>query len=320
MFATLVDPHGEVVSAAQNGVQTTSTSKLVLENGAQLHIVKPAAGVWTLIVDFYNAVSGTAVTQPFTVKMNVNPVKASQTGLPDSPSTMLMSGTPVTSHIKVTNSGSVPEEYFVDARLGTDVKIGLAAQTASTLTLPNLTGVIPIYLVPSLTTHLAAEVSAPKPNLFDLNWGFGDPDLVSNIAKNSTVSLSGSDIPNGDWTVTPFLQGPDGASGPSPVTATVSVNATIKAFDPTVTAPTGDLWDQSTNPSATLTPIIVQPGQTVTIPVTITPNGAVGHVVSGTIYLSAVSFNPAAVTFNLLPSTAPTASTVASFPYTYTIG
>ncbi len=320
LFATLVDPRGEVVSAAQNGVQTTSTSNLVLENGAQLHIVKPAAGVWTLIVDFYNAVSGTAVTQPFTVKMNVKPVKASQTGLPDSPSTMLTSGTPVTSHIKVTNSGSVPEEYFVDARLGTNVKIGLAAQTASTLTLPNLTGVIPIYLVPSLTSQVAAEVSAPKPNLFDLNWGFGDPDLVSTIAKNSTVSLSASDIPNGDWTVTPFLQGPDGASGPSPVTATVSVSAMTKAFDSTVTAPTGDLWDQSTNPSATLTPIIVQPGQTVTIPVTITPNGAAGHVVSGTIYVSAVSFNPAAVTFNLLPSTAPTASTVASFPYTYTIG
>jgi len=318
LFAVLVDPHGEAVSAAQNGLQITKTH-FVLENGAQLHVLNPAAGEWTLIVDFYGNVSGTAATQPFTVNMNVTPVTASQTGLPDSTSTMLAAGTPVTGHITVTNSSTVPEEYFVDARLGSKVKLNLAAQTTSTLKLPNLTAVLPAFLVPSLTTDLSAKVAAPKPNIFDLNWAFGDPDLPSNVAKTSTVNFSANDIPNGDWTVTPFLQGPDGAKGPSPVTAKVSVSAMTNAIDPTVAASTGDLWDQSTNPSASLTPIVVNPGQTVMIPVTITPSGSSGHVVSGTIYLSAVSFNPAAVTFNLLPITAPTASTVASFPYTYTI-
>ncbi|HWF82973.1 MAG TPA: S8 family serine peptidase [Streptosporangiaceae bacterium] len=319
VFVALVDPRGEVVSASQNGLQKTSKSKLILEDGAQLHVVKPVAGVWTLIVDFYNSVSGTATTQPFTVHMNVNPVKASASGLPDSTGKKLASGKPVTAHIKIKNSGDVPEEYFVDARLSGKVNLPLVAQTTSTLTLPNLTGVVPTFLVPSLTTDLAAQVSAPSPNIFDLNWAFGDPDLASNIANTSMVNLSASDIPNGDWTVTPFLQGPDGATGPTPVTATVSAVARTNALDPTVTASTGDLWDQSTNPSATLTPIIVQPGQTVTIPVTITPNGTSGQVVSGTVYVSAVSFNPASVTFNFLPSAAPTASTVASFPYTYKI-
>jgi hypothetical protein len=253
--------------------------------------------------------------------MNVTPLTASQTGLPDSTSTMLPSGTPVSASVRVTNSGSVPEEYFVDARLGgPPVALPLAAQTTSSLTLPNLSGALPEFLVPSLTTSLTAQVSAPKPNVFDLNWAFGDPDLVSNIANTSTVNLTASDIPSGDWTVTPFLQGPDGASGPAPVTATVSVSAMTQALDPTVAASTGDLWDESTTPSASLTPVIVQPGHTATIPVTITPSGTAGHVVAGTIYVSAVSFNPASVTFNLLPSSSPTASTVASFPYTYTIG
>lgn len=320
LFAVLVDPQGEAVSAAQNGLQTTNTSPLVLESGAQVHVVKPVPGVWTLIVDFYNSVSGTAANQPFTVKMNVTPVKASQNGLPRSVHIKLKSGAPVHASIKVTNSGSVPEEYFVDARLGgPQVTLPLAAQTTSSLTLPNLTGVVPTFLVPSLTTSLAAQVSAPQPNLFDLNWAFGDPDLASNIANTSTVTLTANDIPSGDWTVTPFLEGPDGATGPSPVTATVSMSAMTNALDPTITAPTGDLWDESTNPSATLTPVIVQPGHTVTIPVTITPSGSSGQVVSGTIYLSAVSFNPALLTINFLPSSSPTASTVASFPYTYTI-
>ena len=322
LFAVLVDPHGEAASAAQNGLQTSNTSNLMLDNGAQVHVVKPAPGVWTLVVDFYNSVSGTAATQPFTVKMNVTPVTASQTGLPDSVSTVLTSGTPVSASVKVTNSGSVPEEYFVDARLGgPPVALPLAAQTTSSLTLPNLSGALPEFLVPSLTTSLTAHVSSPpKPNVFDMNWAFGDPDLASNVANTSTVNLTGNDIPSGDWTVTPFLAGPDGATGPSPVSATVSMSAMTQALDPTVVAPTGDLWDESTTPSASLTPVIVQPGHTATISVTITPSGSHGQVVAGTIYVSAVSFNPALVTFNLLPSSSPTASTVASFPYTYTIG
>ena len=316
LFAVLVDPKGQAVSAAQNGLQK---SGLVLEKGAQLHVLKPVAGVWTLVVDFYSNVSGTAVSQLFNVHMNVTPVKASVTGLPDSVHAKLKSGKAVTARIRVTNSGTVPEEYFVDARLATQAVLTLAPQTVSSLTLPNLTGVVPTFLVPSLTTAIAAQVTAPQPNIFDLNWAFGDPDLASNIAKTSSVKLVANDIPNGDWTVTPFLQGPDGATGPSPVTATVAMTAKTSALDPTITASSGDLWDQSTNPSAALAPIVVNPGQTVTIPVKITPSGSSGQVVSGTVYLSAVSFNPTPLTINFLPIAAPTASTVASFPYTYTI-
>ena len=35
-------------------------------------------------MDFYNTVSGTAVSQPFTVTLNDTPVAATATGLPDS--------------------------------------------------------------------------------------------------------------------------------------------------------------------------------------------------------------------------------------------
>lgn len=325
LFAVLIDPAGEVVSASQNGILRntfTGNPVLVQQKGTQLHVLSPVAGTWTLAIDFYNSVSGTAVNQPFTVKLDVNSATASSS-LPDSTSTMLAAGTPVTETVTVTNTGDSPQEYFVDAREPTSVNLKLASQTASRLRLPNLAGVVPTYLVPSLTTALSAKVSAPDRNIFDLNWGFGDPDLASTVAKTSTLNFApaSNDIPSGDWTITPFLIGPDGKTGPKPVTATASLTATTNAIDPTVTASTGDLWAGSTNPNAILAPRVVEPGHSATITVTITPKGTAGQVVSGTLYLSTVSFNPSATTFNLLSGTAfPTASTVASFPYTYTIG
>jgi hypothetical protein len=41
-------------------------------------------------------------------------------------------------------------------------------------------------------------------------------------------------------------------------------------------AGTGDLWLGSTNPAATFAPYVAQPGQSVSIPVTITPEGKAG--------------------------------------------
>jgi hypothetical protein len=324
LFAELVDPSGEAVSVANNGLLATNPSGvagLVPEDGAQLHVLNPVSGRWTLIVDFYNSVSGTAATQPFTVKLNVTPVSVSESDLPTSVSKHLAAGTPVNASVTVTNSGDFPEEYFVDARLDHEVTLNLASETSPTLQLPNLFGLVPTYIVPSLTSSLSAKVTAAKPNFFDMTYAFGDPDLISTTGKTSAVSFPAADIPSGEWTVTPFLVGPDGKKGVTkPVTATVSVKAVTDALDPTVTSPTGDLWQGSTNPNVGFTPYVVEPGQSVTIPITITPKGTPGTVVSGSIYIADSSFNPGAVTFNGLFGAFPTASDVAVFPYTYTIG
>ena len=86
LFAELVDPSGNAASAAANGLlatTTTANTEIQPEVGAQLHVIDPTAGSWTLVIDFYNSVSGTAVAQPFTVTVNDTPVKASAYGLPD---------------------------------------------------------------------------------------------------------------------------------------------------------------------------------------------------------------------------------------------
>jgi hypothetical protein len=323
LFAELVDPSGNAVSAASNGLLATTTTGGTLvqpEVGAQLHVLDPSGGLWTLVIDFYNTVSGTAVAQPFTVNVNDTPVSAYTLNLPISTGTTLTAGTPVTAWVNVTNNGTTPEAYFVDARLNGQVTTDLAAQTTSTLTLPNVAGVVPQYLVPSHTTGLKATVSSSAPLFFDFTYPYGDPDLISTTGKTATGSYSAPDIGAGDWTVTPFLVGPTGAKPAKNVTATVSMTATTAGFDPTVSSPTGDLWLGSTNPATPFTPYVVNPGQSVSIPVTITPEGNHGSTVSGTLYLDDSSFNSYDVSFNDVAGLSPEGSDVAAFPYSYTIG
>jgi len=316
-FAELVDPAThEAASSAFNGLQQAS-SQLTPEQGAQLHVLNPAPGLWTLVVDFFNTVSGKAVSQPFTITMNDTPVDASAAGLPAGAT--LTAGTPVTAMVTVTNNGTSPEAYFVDGRLNNQVTTPLAVQSKSTLTLPNLSGAVPTYLVPSHTTALTSKVSSTRRLFFDFTYDFGDPDLISSTGTTATATLSASSIANGDWTITPFLVGPTGKNPAKAVTASTSMTATTAAFDPAVSSPTGDLWLGSVNASNKFTPSVLDPGQSVTIPVTITPQGASGSTVTGTLYLDDSSIVPANVSFNALSTNGPVGSEVAAFSYSYTI-
>jgi subtilisin family serine protease len=319
LLAELVDPSGDVVSSATNALAETTLSGTLgsdPEPAAQLHALNPAAGTWTVIVDFYNTVSGTAVTQPFTVTVNDTPVTAAASALPDSAATTLTAGEPVTAMVTVTDGGPTPEAYFVDARLSRQAVISLATQTPR-LTLPNNMGVEPSFLVPSHTTALHAAASSPDPVYFDFSWAFGDPDIGSTTGKTATGTYTAAEVPDGGWGITPALVGPF-VNEPDNVVGSVSMTATTAAFDPAVTAPTGDLWLGSTNTAATFAPYVVQPGQSVTIPVTITPKGTAGTVVSGTLYVA----DSSVFSYTALGGSggAPLGSDVAAFPYSYTIG
>ena len=98
------------------------------------------------------------------------------------------------------------------------------------------------------------------------------------------------------------------------------MTATTAGFDSAASSPTGDLWLGSTNAAATFTPYVVNPGQSVTIPVTFTPKGTVGSTVTGTLYISDSSFISPDLNFDDQPGNTPEGSDVAAFPYSYTIG
>jgi hypothetical protein len=317
----LIDPSGAAQSTAINSEfsQTSSGVTFTPENGVQLHTLKPAGGLWTIMLNFYNTVSGTALSQPFSVTVNDSAAHATAPGLPDSAGTTLTAGQPVTVNLQVTNTGSAPEQYFTDARLSTEATIPLVSSTTSTVVLPN-PGDIPTYMIPADTTNINETLAASTPVFFDTFWPFGDPDLMSSIADNANVNYSAGDIPAGNWTMGGFLAGPFGSQGSPGTTATASMTATTPAFDPAVTSPTGDVWLESTNPSTSLTPVTVNPGQTVTIPVTITPQGTAGSTVSGTLYLDDASIIPGTVSDNVIPLNYPQGSQLAAFNYEYTIG
>ncbi len=323
-FAELVDPAGEAVASASNTLLSTTAggaSRLVPENGANLHVLRPAIGRWTLVIDFYNNVTGTAAVQPFTVILETATTPASQSGLPNDPGTEVAPGTKINASVTVTNSSLIaPEEVFIDPRLTGTTTVNLAAQSVSSLKLPNLAGVVPLYLVPPLTTKLSAKVTAPAKAFFDLSYPFGDPDLISSAGKTSAVNFAANDIPNGDWAVTPFLTGPDGAKGAKPVTAHMSVSATLRPVDTSFKSPTGDLWAGATNPSAGFTPYVLEPGQAITIPIQIIAPSKSGTLVTGTLYIASASFSPGLVTDNGFSGNFPTSSYVAAFPYSYTVG
>ena len=73
-------------------------------------------------------------------------------------------------------------------------------------------------------------------------------------------------------------------SGAPAGTVSLSMSATTKAFDTSVTSDTGDLELASTNPATTFSPIVINPGQSATVNISITPSGGSGSVVSGTLY------------------------------------
>jgi hypothetical protein len=90
------------------------------------------------------------------------------------------------------------------------------------------------------------------------------------------------------------------------------MSATFKAFDTTVTSDTGDLELASTNPSTTFSPVVINPGQSATVNVTITPSGSSGMVVRGTLYVDDFLTN-------VPPYGQQGANELAAIPYGYTI-
>jgi Subtilase family len=322
--AYLVSPDGDVLGYGQNTVGTSvnGSGQIVFtaDKALTAYTLNPVAGTWTLIVDFAEPVVGNEVSDPFTGQILVNNVHASAAGLPDSASTKLAAGTPITVPVTVTNNGAAPQDFFIDARLNSTVAATLASITSGTVSLP-LAGAPAEYVVPTQTSSLAVSQTASLPAMFDFSPAAGDPDLASShsgsaplcgTSASSSYSPVGGSVTSGIWSVVSAECGPFAAPAPAG-TATVSVTAEMKAFDPAVTSPPGDVWEASVNPSANFGLFVVQPGQSATINVTITPSASAGTVVSGNLYVDVLDGN-------VPPYGQLGGDELAALPYSYTVG
>jgi hypothetical protein len=330
--AYLVSPDGNTVGSAQNytigsGDEGTSLPSL------DATVLNPDKGTWTLVVNFQGPVPGVEVADPFTGTVSFKTAGTeSAATLPDATATKLAAGASVTVPVKITNTGSAAEDYYLDPRLATRTTLTLAPVTfalgsgSNTLTIPALpTATFPLYWVPSQSSSITVKQTSTIGAMTDLSPTNADPDVASSGLKSGSlcgrsVSVSytapGSDLTPGLWGSSPTECGPfttAAKSGKATDKATVATNA----FDSAMTVSTGDLQQEALGAGAFkkvgANIVEIAPGASVTVNVVIKPSGKAGTVVKGTLYLDdvATGLPPYDVTYS---------SEVAALPYSYTIG
>ena len=321
--AYLIDPQGEAVAYATNMVPgADSSSPPNNQLGAQLHTLNPAPGRWRLAIVFAPVVSGNSLSSPFQVSVNQQAVPASAGGLPNAASTQLTAGQSYTYDVTVKNTGTAPEMFFPDARLPGSTPFTLGAVSGASDNLPDNDN-LPVYLVPTNSTQFQAQATTTgsTPLLFESQFVGGDPDLASTVGTTASLSFADNPIATGEWDVLPVEYGTFGTTGPPSEAVTTSASVVTSPFDTAVSSPTGDLESDSANPATSLDsfqPITIAPGQTGTIPVTITPSGASGTKVTGTLYLDDTAYFEFGSIQDALVNY-PQADEVAALPYQYTI-
>jgi hypothetical protein len=305
----LIDPHGDALDI-QSTAPITGGGSVAFENTMQFFQRTPAKGRWTVVLALNPPATGQHLSEPFTGAIDFAAGAAVATGVPNSRGTRLAAGTPVTATIRVTNSGNTQKAYFVDPRLNTRAALPLLGLNPTTVQVP-ITGQTPTpaFLIPTDSDQLVVVANGSEPIQMDINPNFGGPDIEATSFADAAVAVdTAPEVTPGAWFALPTQVGPFGTGAVTPSQVDTAAAVETNQFDGAVTSDTGDLWLAAIDASAPFSPLILDPGQTGTITVTITPSGASGTVVQGALEVD--TFNP-----NTLSG-----DEVVAIPYAYRIG
>jgi Subtilase family/Peptidase inhibitor I9 len=319
----LVDPQGMELSVQSNVDPGGTVSQFAL----QLDRFNPQPGRWRFILLQNYFASGNQTSLPFSARIGFNTAQVTASGLPNSTSLKLHAGKALTIPVTVTNNGAVGEWYFADARLAavSPMKLQNGDPTACSapggpITIP---GSCTLFILPTEVSSVQFTAQSSVPITMDafnsqgagangLVGATGSPDLyaqpVSGSNANAVVaSLTVPEVPYGIWIVSPSEMGPYGSAGAQPASYTANAFVLTQPFDAAVAADSGDFWADLTLGTATFNPLMLAPGQSGTINVTITPANKVGSTVSGFLYVDTFNFDVS------------TGDEVVRIPYSYTI-
>jgi subtilisin family serine protease len=300
----LVDPSGEPLD-----VQNTSNDVFQgAGQSMQFFHGSPAPGLWTVTLLTFGQNDGAKLSEAFSGKISFTAPAVTSSGIPNSASTVLPAGHPVTATITVTNNGNSEKDYFADPRLNGQVPQLLLGSDVNAVGLPLSLAAQPNWLIPTNTNALAVAAAGTIPITMDVQADNGDPDFLGvSFGNNSAAALADPEIAPGPFFALPEATGPFGTTAVSG-TVNLAAVANTNLFDSAVSPDTGDFWALSVNASEPYSPLVLEPGQTGTITLTFTPSAASGSVVRGFIGVDTVNLGTFA------------GDELVNIPYTYKVG
>jgi hypothetical protein len=319
----LVDPNGETPSISTNAAPDGSgTQGLSMEN----IVANPIPGRWRYVVVVENPVTGKAFFQNFAGTVGFNGVRATtSTGSASSVALTAAGSTAAgrTFTVTVHNPGPAPIAVQADPRTTNQQQVQLAPQFAgSTIPLPlNVEDLsqIPLFLVPPDTQKVALSANSTVPAQVELNSPGGGIDLFGDLqsAQNgNTISTATvqeqapGTVGQGYWGTYVQEIGPFGNGGAKKGQSTLVARATTLGFDRAVTTSVGDPYLSAVDPTAPAgNPVIIQPGKTATITVTIKPPSGAKGTFSGVLHLVTTPIGT--------PFFNTTGDVLATIPYSY---
>ncbi|TDV57632.1 S8 family serine peptidase [Actinophytocola oryzae] len=319
----LVDPNGELADVNSNLSLRTPTT--VSQGGTvQTYDAKPLAGRWHLVLVVQNPVTGQEIEQPFHGTVGFDQLSVRANGLPSGD--RLTAGHAVTVPVAVRNTGVEPIAVGVDPRTNREQTLTpVAIQGSNVVDLPEDPSTAPVYLTPPDTSRLTVSATSSLPAQLELQGSaagfdlFGDLKAAQHGATTSVATVGERDgyVSKGIWFSSLQEIGPFGDEGAQPGQGTYTPSMRTAGFDASVTSSTGDPFDLSVDPNGVGgTPTVIQPGQTATIQVTITPAGHRGDSIEGHLNLVTVPVLPTGVT--ALPFYG-TGEVISVLPYSYRI-
>ena len=291
----LVDPHGMPLSVGANADPLTGDPLTAM----QLYHEHPQAGRWHFVLLQNFASSGKQTSLPFTARIGLKSLPYSLPGMPNEEDRKLSASQTYTVPVTVTNNSAVTQVLFADARLRQTAISQLPLYLCSdTITLPGIC--LFTYVPPEVNdVQFVAQSNVPiNMDAENIN-GFGpvgytySPDIFAHSIGPDTVaaSLHTHEVPWGGWYISPSLIGPYGSEGaqPAPVEAAVEVN--MRPFDPAISSDSGDVYSDLVLGTNTFNPLVLEPGASGIINVTLQPDPSnAGQVVKGYVYLDNFNF------------------------------